>query len=90
MSDALWEKFGCRANIPESELKRIRDQMTSDRERKQAVVQSIISSHPAPSWTLVAWALYLTGSSEKYDNCLRAFDRLQHMFPVGEFIHLMY
>ena len=85
MSDGLWEKFGRYVNTPESELERIKGQYTSDRERKQALIHSFISSHPAPSWSLVASALYqielfydADGSGHK------ALDRLQQLFPTGK------
>ena len=84
MSDDLWRRFGDYVNIPESELDRIEEQCTSDRECKQVLIDFFLSSHPAPSWTLVAWALYVT---ERYGNedgsCLRALDLLQQLFPTG-------
>ena len=89
MSDRLWRRFGGYCNIPGSELGRIRGQCTSDRECKQALVHTFLSSHPAPSWTLVAWALYMTerwgedGSGDKESSCLRALDHLQELFPTG-------
>ena len=85
MSDGRWEEFGRCVNTPESELERIKGQYTSDRERKQALIHSFISSHPAPSWSLVASALYLTGSLGMDDgNCHEALDRLQQLFPTGK------
>ena len=85
MSDGRWETFGDCVNTPESELERIKGQYTSDRERKQALIHSFISSHPAPSWSLVAWALYLAGSLNIDDgNCHKALDRLQQLFPTGK------
>ena len=85
ISDDQWELFGRCVNTPESELKRIKGQYTSDRERKQTLIHSFISSHPAPSWSLVASALYQTellygadGSGHK------ALDRLQQLFPTGK------
>ena len=84
MSDGLWEWFGRCVNTPESELERIRRQYTSDRERKQALIHSFIFSHPAPSWSLVAWALYQTGYLGNGDgSCLKALDLLQQLFPTG-------
>ena len=77
MSDDLWEWFGRHVNTPESELERIKGQYTSDKECKQALIHSFISSHPAPSWSLVASALYHTES-------LKALDRLQQLFPTGK------
>jgi GTPase SAR1 family protein len=85
MSDGLWRRFGGYANIPDSEMDRIKAQCTSDRECKQALIHSFISSHPAPSWTLVAWALYMTERYEDDGSSLRALDRLQQLFPTGRF-----
>ena len=61
MDDHLCLLFGAHVNIPNSELERIMRQYSSDSERKQAVISSLISSHPALSWRLVANALYLLG-----------------------------
>ncbi|CAI8022024.1 hypothetical protein GBAR_LOCUS12966, partial [Geodia barretti] len=60
-------------------------QCTSDRECKQALILSFISSHPAPSWTLVAWALYMTEADVGDGSSLRALDHLQQLFPTGRF-----
>ena len=86
MSDGLWERFGHYINTPESELQRIRRQCTSNRECKQALIHSFVSSHPAPSWTLVARALNLTAMLKLDDSCHRALDLLQQLFPTGTFI----
>ena len=88
MSDSLWRAFGAFVNIPGSELDRIRRQCTSHRECKQALIHTFLSSHPAPSWTLVAWALYMTewvDGGDKKSSCLRALDRLQELFPTGTY-----
>ena len=87
MSDDQWETFGRRVNTPESELKRIKGQDTSDRERKQALIHSFISSHPAPSWSLVASALYQAVTLSSADGSShKALDRLQQLFPTGKVI----
>ena len=86
MSNRLWRRFGGWVNIPGSERDRIEAQCTSDRECKQALIHSFISSHPAPSWTLVAWALYMTedsGTGDKTSSCLKALNLLQQLFPTG-------
>ncbi|CAI8033474.1 hypothetical protein GBAR_LOCUS18877, partial [Geodia barretti] len=85
MSDGLWRKFGGYANIPDSELDSIKAQCTSGRDCKQALILSFITSHPAPSWILVAWALYMTERYEGGGSCLRALDHLQQLFPTGRF-----
>ena len=69
-------------NIPVSEQRRIQSQYSSNRERKQASINSLISGHPAPSWRLVAHALYQMGLVHG-DSCHRALDRLQQLFPTG-------
>ena len=84
IKDHLWKEFGRCVNIPESELDRIWSQYSSVRERKHAVIDLFISQHPAPSWTLVAHALYEIGG--RYGNsvsCLKSLDLLQQLFPTG-------
>ena len=83
MSDEQWERFGRYANIPDSELVRIRRQYSSEREKKEAVIHSLTSTHPAQSWTRVAHALYRTAWAWSDESCLRALDRLQQLFPIG-------
>ena len=83
MSDEQWERFGGYVNIPGSELERIRGQYSSEREKKQAVIHSLTSTHPALSWTRVAHALYWTAWSWSYASCLTALERLQQLFPIG-------
>ena len=84
MEDEEWLEFGIYVNIPDSELDKINSQYASDRERKQAVSHSLISDHPAPSWDLVAYALYLTGS----DGSHRALEHLQQLFPTGIHVYI--
>ena len=74
--DWLWDVFSRCVNIPQSEVKRIRSKYSSAKEHKQAAIDYLISSHPAPSWRLVARALY-----EMYED--RALARLQQLFPTG-------
>ena len=94
MDDGLWEVFGARVSIPESELVRIRRQYSNASERKQAAISSLISSHPALSWRLVASALYKIGSSPSYGgdvaSCHRALDHLQKLFPTGIYMYIVF
>ena len=83
MSDHLWRTFGEYINTPKSELKRIEQECTSDKECKEALIHSFISSHPAPSWPLVAQALYMTDKERDDESCLKAFNLLQQLFPTG-------
>ena len=82
IDDGLWDGFSWYVNIPDSERRRIQSQYSSDRERKQAAINYLISGHPAPSWRLVAHALYQMGPYYG-DSCYRALDRLQQLFPTG-------
>ena len=86
LEDAEWKAFGIYANMPGSELEKIRFQFASGRERKQAIIHSVISDHPAPSWDLVAYALYrvCTDSSHK------ALEHLQQRFPTGTHVYNYY
>ena len=85
MDDGLWDVFSRYVNIPDSERGRIQSQYSSNRERKQAVINSLNSGHPAPSWRLVAHALYQMGTwyEGDVDSCHRALDCLQQLFPTG-------
>ena len=83
MDDGLWGMFSGYVNIPVSEQERIQSQYSSNRERKQAAINSLISGHPAPSWRLVAHALYQMGPYYGRGSNYRALDRLQQLFPTG-------
>jgi hypothetical protein len=83
MEDDRWEKFSEYVNIPESEKDRIKSSCSSDRDCKQELIHSFVSSHPAPSWLMVARALYETGVWTDNDSCLRALEQLQQLFPTG-------
>ena len=83
MDDGLLDWFSDYVHIPVSERQRIKSQYSSSRERKQAAINSLISGHPAPSWRLVAHALYQVGTLSGGDSCHRALDRLQQLFPTG-------
>ena len=82
MNDGLWVEFSRYVNVPPSEVERIRSKYSSDKERKQAAIDYLISSHPAPSWRLVAGALYEMGYDYDGSNH-RALTHLQQLFPTG-------
>ena len=83
MEDWLWDLFSHYVNIPESEVKRIRSKYSSDKERKQAAIDYLISSHPALSWRLVANALYQMWFLIGGDSPHRSLAHLQQLFPTG-------
>ena len=83
MDDDLWSVFSRRVNIPECEVERIWSKYSSDKERKQAAIDYLISSHPALSWRLVASALYQMVTWYIDDSLHRALAHLQQLFPTG-------
>ena len=82
MGDDLWKEFSRFVNLPESEVERIGSNYFSDMECKQTAIDYLISSHPAPSWRLVANALYQMGTVWG-DSPHRALACLQQLFPTG-------
>ena len=82
MKDYLWWEFSNYVNIPDSEQEKIKAEYSSDRERKQALIAHLISTHPSLSWRLVAHALYQMRTVYG-DTCHRALDHLQQKFPTG-------
>ena len=85
MENDLWREFSRYVNIPASERRKIQDQYSSDRQRKQAVIPHLISTHPSLSWRLVANALYQMMEGTVYGDVSshRALDHLQQKFPTG-------
>ena len=67
--------------IPSPLLNEISSQHVSDKERKMAVIDLLATSHPAPTWLLVAHALYQMYGGD--DSCHKALRHLQSKFPTG-------
>ena len=88
MDDGLWDVFSMYVNIPESEQERIQSQYSSNRERKQAAINSLSYGHPAPFWRLVARTLYQMGPFNGGGSCHRALDHLQQLFPTGIYTYI--
>ena len=79
MDNDLWKEFSHGVKIPKSEVERIKSKYSSDEECKQAAIDYLISSHPAPSWKLVASALYEMWNESSH----KALAHLQQLFPTG-------
>ena len=93
MDDCLWNVFSEHVNIPYSENMSIKKEYCSNSECKQAVISSLISSHPALSWRLVANALYQMGSitgDGDVASCHRALDHLQKLYPTGIYMYIVF
>ena len=87
MDDDKWDDFSYYVNIPRSERERIWSQYSSDKECKQAAIDYLISSHPAPSWRLVAHALYRIATYGRHSSH-RALADLQRLFPTGIYMYV--
>ena len=90
MDDDQWGDFSDSVNIPRSERERIRLRYSSAKECKQAAIDYLISSHPAPSWRLVARALYqmATYRIRQSGSSHRALADLQRLFPTGIYMYV--
>ena len=90
MDDSLWRDFTAYTYIPDSERMKIDRQysINGPKEFKRAVISYFIMTHPAPSWRLVADALYKMGPYRGGESSHRALDRLQQVFPTGILIIL--
>ena len=67
-----WDDLGDYLGVPTSILSEIQKKYSDDTQRKQAMLEEWRNHHPAPSWMLVADALYsgLIGESGKYHKLL--------------------
>ena len=63
--------------IPGSQWSQIKSQYRTAGERQSALLQTYLTSHPAPSWQQVATALY-----ERWLHTV--LERVQTMFPSGK------
>ena len=91
MSDHLWNIFSHHVKMSSPERRVLSELYSSDRERKQALIPHLISTHPSLSWRLVANALYQTGTVYNGgDSCHRALDHLQQKFPTGNTYCIQY
>ena len=82
MRDDLWYMFSQYVNIPESQSDEIKRKHSSERERKQAFIPHLITTHPALSWRRVANGLHRMGTMGGV-SCHDALDHLQQLFPTG-------
>ena len=86
LPDTEWEEFGGGVNVPQSKLNKIRSQFNSDGERKEEVFRVYLAEHPYPTWEHVSEILYMMGDDN--EQCHSVLDRLQSIFPTGEWVSL--
>ena len=87
LKDVDWFELSDRLDIPESVDDTIRDQYFGDKEAKaRAYSDWFLSQHPAPSWELVAYALY---SAEEHDTLAVLRDKVPSLKgePHGMTLH---
>ena len=80
LPDEEWDDFGRGLDVPVSQRRVIRSQYSTERERKSALLHTYVTSHPAPSWLLVADALYRHHGGKFH----AVLERVQTMFPTGK------
>ena len=81
VEDRQWRIFADYINLPTSEEHKIMSQHIRDKDCKLALPHVFISAHPAPSWELVAHALYQMGKF--HDSGHKTLEYLQQHFPTG-------
>ena len=70
---AEWDTLGYYLDVPASILRETKKKYSDDTQRKQAMLEEWRNHHPAPSWMLVANALYrllIRGEYGKYHKVL--------------------
>ena len=80
LPDEEWDDFGMWLNVPDPQRNKIRSQYSTERERKSALLHTYLTSYPAPSWQLVADALYRHHGGKFH----AVLERVQTMFPTGK------
>ena len=71
-------------NIPRSKRNHINTQFQSNKHRKEESLKEFLKSHPAPSWWVVAEALYRMGWRTDNPAYHTALERVVSMYPTGE------
>ena len=71
-------------NIPSSKREHIKTQFQRNKHRKEEYLKEFLKSHPAPSWWVVAEALYLMGGRRDNPAYYTALERVVSMYPTGE------
>ena len=82
--DEDWYNLTGYMNIPRSKRELIRAQFRSNKHRKEEYLKEFVKRHPAPSWWVVAEALYLMGGFTDNTAYHTALERVVSMYPTGE------
>ena len=79
-----WGLLGYHMNIPPSKVDHIRAQFQSYKHCMEECLKEFLKSHPAPSWWVVAEALYMMGWYKDNPAYHTALERVVSMYPTGE------
>ena len=79
-----WFQLAVYMNIPRSKRNHIKTQFQSNKHRKKESLKEFLKSHPAPSWWVVAEALYMVGWRTDNPAYHTALERVVSMYPTGE------
>ena len=82
--DEDWDILARFMNIPYSKIEHIRVQVWRNKHCKEESLKEFLKSHPAPSWWVVAEALYLMGWQTDNPAYHTALERVVSMYPTGE------
>ena len=84
--DEDWDYLAGCMNIPPSKREHIKTQFQNNKHRKEESLKEFLKSHPAPSWWVVAEALYVMGWMKDNPAYHTALDRVVSMYPTGEYV----
>ena len=84
--DKDWRFLADLMNLPRSKSIHIKDQFQSYKLCKEESLKEFIKSHPAPSWWVVADAIYMIGWLRNNPAYHTALERVLSMYPTGEYV----
>ena len=84
--DEDWEYLAMFMNLPSSKWSHIDDQIQTYKLCKEESLKEFLKSHPAPSWWVVAEALYFMGWHMDNPAYHTALERVLSMYPTGEYV----
>ena len=82
--DEDWKYLAMYMNIPYSKIEHIMTQFQNNKHCKEECLKEFLKSHPAPSWWVVAEALYIMGWYTDNPGYHTALERVVSMYPTGE------
>ena len=87
--DIYWEYLAIYMTIPHSKREHIKTQFQNNKHRKEESLKEFLKSQPAPSWWVVAEALYIMGRFTDNPAYHTALERVVSMYPTGECVVML-